>query len=99
MEITYCCPFWGCEKDSPEVFFQKVLSSQYGGIEILLPPSTASFTKIFIENLENLLKKDPSFIFIAQQLTSPDNYAVDEYICRMEKKLIELAGLQPTFIN
>jgi hypothetical protein len=99
MEIIYCCPFWGCEKDSPQVFFQKVLSSQYGGIEILLPPSTESFTKIFIEKLEDLLKKEPRFIFIAQQLTSPDNNAVDEYICRMEKKLIELAGLQPSFIN
>ena len=97
--MTYCCPFWGCENDRPELFVKKVLSAQYGGIEIFLPPPSASFTEIFIEKLEDILLRNPGFIFIAQQLTAPDNDTVDAYISRMKKSLTTLAAYQPSFIN
>lgn len=99
MQINYCCTFWGSEKDKPDVFVDKVLSAGYDGIEIFLPPATDNFSKIFIDEIEKVLDKNPSFIFIAQQLTAPDNDTVNNYISRMEKSLLELAAYQPTFIN
>lgn len=99
MEITYCCTFWGCENDTPDLFIDKVLSAQYGGIEILLPPPNESFTKIFMEKLEEVINNHPGFIFIAQHLTAQNKDTVDEYISRMKKSLTELAAYQPNFIN
>lgn len=81
------------------MFIDKVLSAGYEGIEIFLPPATGSFTKEFIESMEDLRSRNPGFIFIAQQLTAPDNDSVDQYINRMEKSLLELAAYQPSFIN
>lgn len=99
MQIKYCCTYWGCEKESPELFVDKVLSAGYNGIEIFLPPSADSFKKILIEKLERVQDKNPGFIFIPQQLTAPDNDTVEEYINRMENSLLELASLHPAFIN
>jgi sugar phosphate isomerase/epimerase len=81
------------------MFVDRVLSAGYNGIEIFLPPSTDSFTETFIEELEDVLNKNPGFIFIAQQLTAPDNDTVAKYISRMKKSLTELAAYQPSFIN
>ncbi len=99
MQIQYCCTFWGCENEKPDVFVDKVLSAGYEGIEIFLPSPTDPFTEIFIEELEDVLGRNPGFIFIAQQLTAPGNDTVDEYISRMTKSLMELAAYQPAFIN
>ncbi len=99
MQINYCCTFWGSEKDTPDVFVDKVLSTGYEGVEIFLPPATDNFTKTFLKEIEAIQSKNPSFVFIPQQLTSSNNNAVDEYISRMEKSLRELAAYQPTFIN
>ena len=99
MQINYCCPFWGSEKDKPEVFVDKMLSAGYEGIEIFLPPATDNFYAIFIEEIEEVKGKNPTFIFIAQQLTAPGNDTVEQYISRMEKSLFELAAYQPSIIN
>lgn len=81
------------------MFVDKVLSAEYDGIEISLPPSTNTFTRIFIKMLEDVKNKNPAFIFIPQQLTSPENDNVESYISRMEKSLLELIAYQPSFIN
>jgi sugar phosphate isomerase/epimerase len=99
LQIKYCCTYWGCESYHPAAFVDKVLSAGYEGIEIFLPSTTDAFTEIFMEELEDVQEKNPGFIFIAQQLTAPDNDTVDTYISRMTKSLKELAALQSTFIN
>ncbi len=99
MKIKYICPHWGSENDSPEAFIEKVLAEKYEGIEINLPPHTSSFTKNFIVKMEDLLSSNKDFVFILQQLTSPENEMVDAYIKKMEKSLTDLALFQPSFIN
>jgi hypothetical protein len=67
LQINYCCPFWGCEKELPHVFVHKVLEAQYDGIEIFLPAFTDPFTKTFIKELETVQNKNNHFTFIAQE--------------------------------
>ena len=99
MKINYCCTYWGCEQDSPNVFVDKVLAAGYEGIEISLPPSPETFTPHFLKELEGIRLNKPNFIFIAQHLTSPGTDTVEQYILKMEKNLLELTSYNPTFIN
>ncbi len=99
MKIKYICPHWGSENDSAEAFVEKVLAEKYEGIEINLPAHTSNFTKQFIPTMEDLLSSNKDFVFILQQLTSPDNETVDSYIKKMENSLSDLAAFQPSFIN
>jgi hypothetical protein len=99
LKINYCCTYWGCEQDSPNVFVDKVLAAGYEGIEISLPPTPETFTPHFLKELENIRKDKPNFIFIAQHLTSPGTDSVEQYIRNMEKNLLELCSYKPTFIN
>lgn len=98
MQINYCCPFWGCEQDEADAFIQKVIISGYEGVEISFP-SDLNFREQFIRHIENGKQKNDALIFIAQQLTAPENKSVDSYIGKMEQKLVELSALQPIFIN
>ena len=99
MKINYCCTYWGCEQDSPNVFVDKVLAAGYEGIEISLPPSPETFTPHFLKELEGIRLNKPNFIFIAQHLTSPGTDTVEQYILKMEKNLLGLTSYNPTFIN
>lgn len=99
MKIKYICPHWGSENDSAEAFVEKVLAEKYEGIEINLPAHTSTFTKQFIPTMEDLLSSNKDFVFVLQQLTSPDNETVDSYIKKMENSLSDLAAFQPSFIN
>jgi sugar phosphate isomerase/epimerase len=99
MRLKYICTFWGCEKDNAAVFVDKVLAEGYDGIEISLPPSPSTFTESFIAELEEIIDKNSEFVFIAQQLTAPENESVDSYIRKMKNRLFELASYQPAFIN
>lgn len=99
MKINYCCTYWGCEQDSPNVFVNKVLAAGYEGIEISLPPTPETFTPHFLKELEGIRLNKPNFIFIAQHLTSPGTDTVEQYIRKMEKNLLELTSYNPTFIN
>jgi len=99
LQIKYCCTYWGCENDKPDVFVEKVLSAGYEGIELFIPATSGEFAVLLMKELNDIQRNNPDFIFIAQQLLSPDNYSVAEYISRMEKSLTELAMLQPSFIN
>jgi len=99
MKIKYICPHWGSENDSAEAFVEKVLAEKFEGIEINLPAYTSTFTKQFIPIMEDLLSSNKDFVFVLQQLTSPDNEMVDSYIKKMENSLSDLAAFQPSFIN
>lgn len=99
MKIKYCCTYWGSENEEAESFVDKVLSAGYEGIEINLPTERPSFSDAFLAELEDIQEKNPGFLFIAQQLTAPDNDTVDDYIRRMQKSLRELAAFRPHFIN
>ncbi len=99
MNIKYICPHWGSENDTADVFVEKVLSANYDGIEINLPPLTSEFTKNFIPKMEDHLSRNKDFVFILQQLTAPENETIDAYIKKMEQSLTELTAFQPSFIN
>ncbi|HQR93513.1 MAG TPA: hypothetical protein PLK14_11935 [Sediminibacterium sp.] len=99
MNIKYICPHWGSENDTSDAFVEKVLSANYDGIEINLPPLTSDFTKNFIPKMEDQFSRNKDFVFILQQLTAPENETIDAYIKKMEKSLTDLASLQPSFIN
>jgi hypothetical protein len=76
----------------------KAIASSYEGVEINFP-SDKYFREQFIQQIDNSKQKNDAFIFVAQQLTAPENESVDSYIRKMEKKLLELSALQPSFIN
>lgn len=98
MNIKYICPFWGCEKDTLEIFIEKVVQSGYDGIEINLPAS-GIFTNRLGKVIEDIGGDQPGFVCILQQLTTPQNENIDTYIRQMEMRLHELAALQPALIN
>jgi sugar phosphate isomerase/epimerase len=98
MKINYLCPYWGCEKDSANTFLDKVLAAGYEGVEIKLP-SEESFIQDFFERIEQIRAENPNFMLVLQQLSTPENESVGEYITKMQAKLRELAALKSHFIN
>lgn len=99
MQINYCCPYWGSEKDKPADFIDKVLSSGYDGVEVLLPAASTPFTEAFLKKLSTVRETKPDFFLILQQLTAPENESVDSYIKKMSRSLMDLTDLKPGFIN
>ena len=99
MQIRYCCTYWGSEKDTPDVFVNKVLLAGYNGIEIFLPFLKDKFTEAFIEEVEGVMNKNADFLFIAQHIVAVENSSIDDYINKVKKNLTELSAFQPSFIN
>ena len=99
MQIRYCCTYWGSEKDTPDVFVNKVLLAGYNGIEIFLPFLKDKFTEAFIEEVEGVMNKNAVFLFIAQHIVAVENSSIDDYINKVKKNLTELSAFQPSFIN
>jgi hypothetical protein len=98
MHVKFVCTYWGQEETSASHFFRKVLEEGYDGAEINLPDSTG-FVKEFQVELERVRETKKNFVFIAQQVLSPQQETADEYIARMQHRLNELAALRPDFIN
>ncbi|MHB8207482.1 hypothetical protein, partial [Mucilaginibacter sp.] len=98
MEIDYCCPFWGCENDTPDVFIDKVIISGYNGIEINLPQNK-SFVKSLFRRMEYEAKNRQRMAFILQHLTQPDDSSISRYIIKMQQNIANLASYTPDFIN
>lgn len=98
IKINYVCPFWGQEHLDADTFIEKVVNSNYQGIEIHLPESKR-FAESFMDGIEDLYADKPGFVFVLQQLTVPDNEPIEVYKKRMETKLLNLAAYQPSFIN
>jgi sugar phosphate isomerase/epimerase len=99
LQIRYCCTYWGSEKDTPDVFVNKVLLAGYNGIEIFLPSLKDKFTEAFIEEVEGVMNKNADFLFIAQHIVAVENSSIDDYINKVKKNLTELSAFQPSFIN
>ena len=99
MQVKYCCTYWGSENDTPSVFVDKVLSAGYEGIEIFLPSLESSFSKMFLEKIEDAVNANSDFVFVAQHIVAAQNISVDEYIDNVKANLLDLAALEPSFIN
>jgi sugar phosphate isomerase/epimerase len=99
LQIKYCCTYWGSEKDTPDVFVNKVLLAGYNGIEIFLPSLNDNFTNAFIEEVEGVMNKNTDFLFIAQHIVALENTPINDYINKVKKNLTELTAFQPSFIN
>lgn len=99
MQVKYCCTYWGSENDTPSVFVDKVLSAGYEGIEIFLPSLDSSFSKMFLEKIEDAVNANSDFVFVAQHIVAAQNISVDEYIDNVKANLLDLAALEPSFIN
>lgn len=99
MQIKYCCTYWGSEKDTPDVFVDKVLLAGYDGVEIFLPALNDNFTNAFIEEVEGVMNKNTDFLFIAQHIVALENTPINDYINKVKKNLTELTAFQPSFIN
>jgi sugar phosphate isomerase/epimerase len=99
LQIKYCCTYWGSEKDTPDVFVDKVLLAGYDGVEIFLPALNDNFTNAFIEEVEGVMNKNTDFLFIAQHIVAVENTSINDYINKVKKNLTELTAFQPSFIN
>lgn len=98
MQIRYTCPYWGQEGTEASLFLARVLEEEYDGVEINLPESE-EFVKEFQSTLANIRSVKKDFKFIAQQVLSPANEPVEEYLTRMKSRLEFLVSLKPDFIN
>lgn len=99
MQLQFTCPYWGCEQDDAKTFFNKVLMDNYNGVEIYLQSSTNEFINCFLEQLHTIRTTNPDFIFIAQEITTPQTTSVEDYIIQMELSLKNIIAYQPSFIN
>ena len=93
MKIKYVCPFWGSERLTAQAFIEKVSSSGYGGIEINMPVDPD-----YWKNLRPLAEQYGLDV-IAQQWLDPIQESPVRYLKRLEKRLYQLAELNPIFIN
>ena len=99
MEVKYCCTYWGCEHQSAKEFLLRVIENGYHGVEINVPDN-AHFVREFTEALEEIRNTiNPHFIFIAQQVLPPKKESVNDYVKRVNERLLYLATLQPDYIN
>lgn len=98
MDIKYLCPYWGQENLGAALFIDKVVQAKYNGIEINFP-ALADFKIETSKKLQSIRDQDPSFIFVAQSVPTVAFKDVDECIANTEKQLLQLATLNPNFIN
>ena len=98
INLLFTCTHWGQEILAVEDFLDTVISNNFNGVEINLPES-GDFLDRFIRKIETIKLDHPDFVFIPQQLNNPENDTIDDYIKRVEKRLIHLISLGPTFIN
>lgn len=98
MKIKYACPYWGSDRFTPQIFIDTIINAGYNGAEVFLQPND-TFCTDFMQALQQTIAAHPDFIFIALQLTFPQNEPVDAYITKMENNFLQLAALEPDFIN
>ncbi len=92
MDIKFFCPHWGSNHLELSVFFDKVRSEGYDGVEMSLPPDKAKKNEI----LEMI--KNRRLLLIAQHWeTTTSDYAV--HTEQYRTRLINLAEARPLFIN
>lgn len=99
MTPAFVCTYWGCENLSASEFLDKALEAGYDGVEINLPENE-TFISEFLAKISFIrMSVNPEFIWIAQQVLPPANESFKQYVRRYEKRLFDLAGMKPNFIN
>lgn len=98
MQLKYVCPYWGQEGMPAKDFMQKVVAEGYYGVEVCLLPGT-ELAADFPAALEDVRRQKGDFLFIAQQVLSPAQESVEDYIRRTTERLEFLVQQQPLFIN
>lgn len=98
MKVRLVCPHWGQEGMDMPMFFARLLGEQYEGVEINLAEDP-EFSQSFQLCLAAVRTAKKDFAFIAQQVLSPAQETVEEYIVRMKNRLEYLVSLKPDFIN
>jgi len=93
MKIKYLCPFWGSSHLSAKEFVIKALVAGYQGIEMNVPDN-----KTFVVELTKVLE-ETKCVFVAQQWLPPRIENESDYSVRMADNLMQLAELNPHFIN
>lgn len=107
MEVRYACSYWGQEGTNASLFLARVIEEGFDGVEINFPSpdepfgraESEEFVSDFQSTLHNIRKVNKNFVFIAQQVLSPADESVDQYISRMKARLEYLTSLKPDFIN
>jgi len=54
---------------------------------------------MFLEKIEDAVNANSDFVFVAQHIIAAQNISVDEYIDNVKANLLDLAALEPSFIN
>lgn len=98
MKLRYTCTHWGAEQLDASTFIDKIKQYGYDGVEINLPDQ-GNFLNDFLSELDDSFENNPNFIFIPQQIISPENETINDFIKRMEKNLLRLISYQPTYIH
>ena len=98
INLLFTCTHWGQEQLDIEDFLDTVIANNFKGIEINMPEKR-DFLNRFTQKIEEIITDKPDFVFIPQQLNDPGNENIDDYIKRIEKRLMQLISLGPTFIN
>ncbi|WP_324027303.1 sugar phosphate isomerase/epimerase [Maribacter sp. BPC-D8] len=96
--IKYLYPHWGSENLTAKEFIELVISKGFEGIEINLP-NDKTFENELLDELQNIRKRNPSFIVVLQQVLPVKKETVQEYISNVLKQLKRTLPYQPDFIN
>lgn len=99
MQTKFICTYWGCEALSAKAFLAKVLEAGYDGVEINFPDAPTFIAEFMAELAAIRGSSHPDFIFIAQQVLSPQKEKVQSYEKRLQERLHFLISLKPNAIN
>lgn len=92
MEIKFFCPIWGSDHLGIELFFEKVKSAGFDGVEMSLPSEPESKAEIL-----KLLNQFGLNLIAQHWETSTTNF--ETHKTEYRQRLTNLAGHKPLFIN
>lgn len=98
MKIQYVCPHWGSAHLSAKDFISKLSEQGYQGVEINFA-SDKAFNQSFMAEIDKIRAENADFVLIPQHILSPQNETIEAFIARIKKLFVELAALEPQFIN
>lgn len=97
-DIKYLYPYWGSESQDPKAFFDFALAQGFDGVEVHMPNDDLQKNR-FIETIEAVKQKHPTFLIVLQQVASLKNESVEAYISHVLSRLEQLKSFYPDFIN
>jgi len=93
MDIKYICTSWGQGHLLIEEFLNKVMDAGFDGVEVNFPFDGKNTTPI-LDAIRN-----SGISFVAQQYLPPMVETFEQYRNKMNNYLLQLAALNPVFIN